>query len=836
MKKFKNSYLYSLKEDNTLILHDIKQNKNIILDLSNDNLKDYFNADNLFLGYDNKANLDNIILEKLESKSKFNNIYCSIDLKQYLQENKKKSLNDYKRKYGYDFKNSDNDIEMLDYLTNKCKKDILNHIHLVDFYLKEKNEDFSVSIFNTKVSTLSRKIFLDSNVKSNKSLELVEPENEIAKRIYDIRIKNSVAEIENIKLGDTEISIGNGGLHTINTEFKEYENVESYDITSNYPNIIKHYLKDSIDNFNYDLYTKMLDERIKIKHIDKQLANTYKLFLNSFTGQLNSEYSKELYNQDAYRTIINNAQIMLVDLLESTYKYADIIQVNTDSMTIANVRDREKLNEVIKNWSDKYKMNLEKEEYKKFIQNHTNDYIALKSDNTIVTRGNTFFDYINKIKRLDNNIVKYAITEKILFNKDFEETFKSILQDSNQASLFCLSKGDDRVLYLKSGELVKNGDIHNLKLLKNDIDIDKYIELANYEYQKLYNPQEIKKEYKVFKKENKIADNSEIYKINDKYNKDFNHTNLADLLDYLGYSVIKHGANTYKLESHDSLILRGNMFYWNSQNLSGNAYKLLSALNDNDKSKTIEQLKSFYKAIENKEYTSKHIYVEYNQVENKTNEIKEVNKDIKVLNDKEKEQLDSLYGKTSLNDIYKYLHDERCIDKKIIKELVENRMIFTDEKNNICFRVNDTLNDDKTLGFEKVGTQKEKRFKVNTTKHNSFNLLENQITNKVKVDNIYIFESPIDLLSFKTLTEQNKNKMYDNSLLISVSGVRTDILANYITTNTKKLIVCTDNDKAGHEFYKKCIEKYSFLEIERRKSKTKDFNDDLKEKMKSIER
>ena len=60
----------------------------------------------------------------------------------------------------------------------------------------------------------------------------------------------------------------------------------------------------------------------------------------------------------------------------------------------------------------------------------------------------------------------------------------------------------------------------------------------------------------------------------------------------------------------------------------------------------------------------------------------------------------------------------------------------------------------------------------------------------------YVFESAIDLMSFKQIANQEKIK---NSVLVSMAGLKPNTLKS-IAESGMKIYSCVDNDDAGHEF------------------------------------
>ena len=79
----------------------------------------------------------------------------------------------------------------------------------------------------------------------------------------------------------------------------------------------------------------------------------------------------------------------------------------------------------------------------------------------------------------------------------------------------------------------------------------------------------------------------------------------------------------------------------------------------------------------------------------------------------------------------------------------------------------------------------------------------------------------------KNLEEKHKEK---GIIFLSISGLREDILENYIDKNIRKIYICTDNDAAGNNFYDLIKEKYNDIKIYRKLPIKKDWNEDLMSK------
>jgi len=170
----------------------------------------------------------------------------------------------------------------------------------------------------------------------------------------------------------------------------------------------------------------------------------------------------------------------------------------------------------------------------------------------------------------------------------------------------------------------------------------------------------------------------------------------------------------------------------------------------------------------------------------------------------------------NLNNISEYLKKSRKIHKGIVNSMIKNKRIYSDNNNNVVF------------------TDKENTFAIIRNINNSYKscagkpnfIIYKNTDEDIKDTNIYMFESPIDALSFMTLYPNIKG------IYISING---NMLINKISNleiikKCKILHLCFDNDDAGDGFSNMIInsnikDKSLIIVI---KPNHKDFNEDLK--------
>src|SRR5699024_7440766 len=142
-----------------------------------------------------------------------------------------------------------------------------------------------------------------------------------------------------------------------------------------------------------------------------------------------------------------------------------------------------------------------------------------------------------------------------------------------------------------------------------------------------------------------------------------------------------------------------------------------------------------------------------------------------------------------------YLVNQRGINEDLIDTLIDKKLIQQDHNDNVVFL---WAKNKEVVGMDKQGTNPEKRFKQivkNSDEKQSFT-----ITNG-KPENLYVFESSIDLLSYTS--------MYNppNARLVSMAGLKPQTYYNavaqiYEETNKppKNVVFAVDSDEAGEAF------------------------------------
>ena len=144
----------------------------------------------------------------------------------------------------------------------------------------------------------------------------------------------------------------------------------------------------------------------------------------------------------------------------------------------------------------------------------------------------------------------------------------------------------------------------------------------------------------------------------------------------------------------------------------------------------------------------------------------------------------------NIRKVFAYLCQTRMLDSKIISDLAHEGLLYQDKRGNAVFLHRDENGN--SIGAEIQGTNSKKRYK-GVAPGTSDSLFSVTIGTPTKA---YVFESAIDLLSFRQLANQQK---IQNSILVSMAGLKPNSLKK-LSERGLQLFACVDNDEAGRNF------------------------------------
>ena len=180
----------------------------------------------------------------------------------------------------------------------------------------------------------------------------------------------------------------------------------------------------------------------------------------------------------------------------------------------------------------------------------------------------------------------------------------------------------------------------------------------------------------------------------------------------------------------------------------------------------------------------------------------------------------------NMHRVFAYLIKQRFIAPDIISFFAKNRTLYEDkEHHNAVF-----------VGVDENGVPRQAHKRGTATFGKSFRQTVEGSDTKYsfshfgKSDKLFVFEAPIDMLSYLTLYPENwqqnsyiaMNGVYENAVLTALKG----------RSNLSEIVICTDNDIGGIDAadrLKDVLRDNNYENISRILPKNKDFNEDLKQ-------
>lgn len=174
--------------------------------------------------------------------------------------------------------------------------------------------------------------------------------------------------------------------------------------------------------------------------------------------------------------------------------------------------------------------------------------------------------------------------------------------------------------------------------------------------------------------------------------------------------------------------------------------------------------------------------------------------------------------------VFAYLTGTRCLDQSVVKAFVKAKMIYEDAAyHNAVF-----------VGYDLDGVPRHAHKRGTYTKGESFKGNVDGCDPRYsfhwigKSDTVYVFEAPIDLLSFISLY-QKEWRMHS---YVALCGVAEHALLQLLSdvSQVKRIALCLDNDKAGiqaRERIKQRLSERGYRDVFPLFSQQKDWNEDL---------
>lgn len=265
-------------------------------------------------------------------------------------------------------------------------------------YVKFTEPKFQ-KLLATMCETTSSSEYLEewvSNFKINK------PVNELYEQVasHNIELKKLAQKKKSfgffVNYAGLRIDYGVGGIHGC-IKPGVYKSNDKYkildiDVKSYYPNLfIQNNLhpRQMDQNTFISVYKFIFDERVKAqKEKDDITSSALKLALNGLFGKTGSDVSC-FYDPFVFFAITVNGQLLITMLLEKLIQAgAELLQVNTDGVTIMIPSDQEyTFKNICAEWESVTKLQLEYADYASMVIRDVNNYIAVSTNGKVKEKG-----------------------------------------------------------------------------------------------------------------------------------------------------------------------------------------------------------------------------------------------------------------------------------------------------------------------------------------------------------------------------------------------------------------------------------------------------------------
>ena len=176
----------------------------------------------------------------------------------------------------------------------------------------------------------------------------------------------------------------------------------------------------------------------------------------------------------------------------------------------------------------------------------------------------------------------------------------------------------------------------------------------------------------------------------------------------------------------------------------------------------------------------------------------------------------------NMHRTFAYLIKTRKIDADIVQHFVnEKKILETEEHHNTAF-----------CGYDEKGEMKQMHLRSTLPGNRFFMDIDGSdkqyyFRHIGTNSGVYVFEAPIDMLSYITMNKEN----WQESSYVCLGGVAIDALKNVLNTNEQisKVYMCVDRDDAGDKTVKRIGDELNEMgyEWERILPENKDWNEDL---------
>ena len=198
-----------------------------------------------------------------------------------------------------------------------------------------------------------------------------------------------------VTIGNMGFRVGMGGLHSMEECCNYLETdthiIRDFDVNSYYPQIIinQGMFPPQTGEVFKEVYKSIVDRRLEAKHSgDKVTADVLKITANGCFGKTNSIYSFMYAPKMMIQTTVTGQLSLLMMIEKMDSNGIPVISANTDGIVLHCPRELEsKMLEIVNRWEKHTNFTTEETRYRALYNRDVNNYVAIKTDDTIKTKG-----------------------------------------------------------------------------------------------------------------------------------------------------------------------------------------------------------------------------------------------------------------------------------------------------------------------------------------------------------------------------------------------------------------------------------------------------------------
>lgn len=347
-------------------------------------------------------------------------------------------------------------------MTYYCKQDVyaamIYYAEIVRPYCQTKlklGKYFNIDAKTCLTSTNARLVALALKAKRATFSDAEKIEIELPSKIRQYCYENVPSKLldqllksnENlsIRVFNNDVDYGNGGIHSVYGTDLYVESDDEFmlvnvDAESYYPSMLIQFETLTRTLEKPELFRDIFNERMRIKHIehktqddeDAQLA--YKLILNTTFGASGNKYL-DTYDPHQCTKTCRLGQIFLTALackLKANISGLEIIQTNTDGiLAYFRRKDFDKVKMYASEWTNVSGINLEYDFVSKIWQRNVNNYLLIKEDGKVKSKGAWLNDKIERFGYVNVSPLTAFVCAKAVKNYlvNGDDIVQSIVKD-----------------------------------------------------------------------------------------------------------------------------------------------------------------------------------------------------------------------------------------------------------------------------------------------------------------------------------------------------------------------------------------------------------------------